>query len=253
MWTGLAPIQAAAAEKLNYPTQKPLALLERVIQASSSPGDVILDPFCGCGTSIDAAQKLGRNWIGIDVTYLAIDLIQKRLRHTFGDEVSSTFTVRGIPTDASGAAALFAANPFDFERWAVSLVDGQPNEKQVGDKGIDGRIRFHDAKDSIGTCLVSVKGGKAVNPSMVRDLVGTVEQQGAAMGLLIVLSPITKGMKEVADLSGVYENTLTGTKYPKVQIITVDELLAHKRPLMPSVILPYIKAKGYGGEQQQLL
>ena len=168
VWTDILPLSANAKERLGYPTQKPLSLLERVIKSSSEPGDVVLDPFCGCGTTIDAAQKLGRKWIGIDITYLSVDLIRKRLRHTYGEEIESTYEVHGIPTDVPGAQALFEENPFDFERWAVSLVDGQPNEKQVGDKGIDGRIRFHSGKDEIGTIIVSVKGGQQINPSMVQ-------------------------------------------------------------------------------------
>ena len=140
------PIGAHAAERLGYPTQKPLALLERIIEVSSNEGDVVLDPFCGCGTAVDAAQKLRRRWIGVDVTFLAIDLIRKRMRNTHGDAVEATYEVHGIPADLGGAKALFAENPFDFERWAVSLIDAQPNEKQVGDKGIDGRVRFYSDK-----------------------------------------------------------------------------------------------------------
>ena len=152
--------QAAGTESLGYPTQKPVALLERIISASTNEGDVVLDPFCGCGTTIDASEGLHRNWIGIDITYLAIDLIRKRLRHAYGDEIEATYTVHGVPADAAGAEALFVENPFDFERWAVSLIDAQPNEKQVGDKGIDGRVRFHADKNRIGQVLVSVKGAR---------------------------------------------------------------------------------------------
>jgi hypothetical protein len=242
VWTDISPISAGAAERLGYPTQKPLALLERIIAASSTEGDLVLDPFCGCGTTVDAAQKLGRRWIGIDVTYLSVDLIRKRLRHTYGDGIESTFEVHGIPTDTAGAQALMDENPFDFERWAVSLVDGQPNEKQVGDKGIDGRIRFHADKDKIGTVIVSVKGGKQIAPTMMRDLVGTLDQHKGEMGLLILLAKPTKGMTEIADHSGTYEVPMTGTSYPRVQIVTVGELLAGKRPKLPTAILPYIQA-----------
>ncbi len=242
IWTDIPPINSRAAERLGYPTQKPLPLLERIIAASSNPGDVVLDPFCGCGTAVDAAQRLGRQWIGIDVTYLAVDLIRKRLRHAYGDEIESAFEVHGIPTDEAGAQALFDENPFDFERWAVSLVDGQPNEKQVGDKGIDGRIRFHADKDKIGTVIVSVKGGHQVNPAMVQSLVGAMGQAKAEMGLFLMLTSPTKGMKEVALHSGIYELPMTGTKYPKVQIVTVPDLLAGYGPNLPTAILPYIQA-----------
>jgi hypothetical protein len=249
VWDDIFPINSQAKERLGYPTQKPLALLERIIESSSNEGDTVLDPFCGCGTTVDAAQKLGRQWIGIDITYLAVDLIDKRLRHTYGDEIESTYKVHGIPNDVQGAQALFDENPFDFERWAVSLVDGQPNEKQVGDKGIDGRIRFHSDKDKIGTVVVSVKGGKQVAPTMMRDLVGTVQDHKADMGLLIMLAKPTRGMTELADHSGTYVVPMTGTAYPKVQVVTVAELLAGNRPKMPTAILPYIKASPKAGSE----
>jgi len=249
LWTDIAPINARAAERLGYPTQKPLALLERIIAASSNEGDVVLDPFCGCGTAVDAAQKLRRRWIGIDVTYLAVDLIRKRLRHSYGAEVESTYQVHGIPTDVPGAEALFHENPFDFERWAVSLVNGQPNEKQVGDKGIDGRIRFHADKDKIGTVVVSVKGGKQVAPTMMRDLVGTVQNHKADMGLLILLSHPTRGMTEIADHSGTYTVPMTGATFPRIQIVTVADLLAGKQTHLPTAILPYIQAAPKPGSE----
>jgi len=243
VWTDIPPIQASSAERLGYPTQKPLPLLERIIMASSREGDVVLDPFCGCGTAVDAAQKLHRAWIGIDITYLAIDLIRKRLRHSYGPEIETTYEVHGIPTDVQGAEALFNENPFDFERWAVSLVNGQPNEKQVGDKGIDGRIRFYADKDKFGTAIVSVKGGKQVNPAMMQALRGALDQHKADMGVLVMLARPTKGMIEVADHSGTYTVPMTGASYPRVQIVTVAELLAGKRPKMPTAILPYIQAQ----------
>lgn len=249
VWIDINPLNSQARERLGYPTQKPLALLERIIESSSNAGDVVLDPFCGCGTTVDAAQKLGRKWIGIDLTYLSVDLIRKRLRHTYGDDIESTYEIHGIPTDAQGAEALFQENPFDFERWAVSLVDGQPNEKQVGDKGIDGRIRFHADKDKIGTVVVSVKGGKQVAPTMMRDLVGTVQDHKADMGLLIMLSTPTKGMTDVADHSGSYQVPLTGATYPKLQIVTIAELLAGRHPNIPTAILPYIKASPKAGSE----
>lgn len=230
-----------------------MALLQRIIEASSSEGDVVLDPFCGCGTTVDAAEKLHRRWIGIDITYLAIDLIQKRLRDTYGPEIEERYVVHGIPTDVAGAQALFNANPFDFERWAVGQVNGQPNERQVGDKGIDGRIRFPATAETIGTVLASVKGGKTVTPAMIRDLVGTVEQQKAEMGLLITMTTPTRGVREVADQSGEYIHPLTHTKYPKVQVISVPELFAGKRPNLPSAINPYKQAKTRGGEQLSLM
>jgi hypothetical protein len=230
-------------ERLGYPTQKPLALLERIVGASCPDDGVILDPFCGCGTAVDAAQKLGRRWIGIDITYIAVDLIVKRLRHRYGDDITATFTTNGIPTDLEGAAALFTRNPFDFERWAVSFVNGEPNEKQVGDKGIDGRIRFHRGGSVTGLAAVSVKGGHQINPAMVHQLIGALQQERADMGVLITMGKPTAGMVETAHVAGTYEHEPTGNRYPRVQIITVPELFDGKRLNMPTVILPYIKAK----------
>ena len=254
VWTDINPINSRAAERLGYPTQKPLALLERIIEASSNPGDVVLDPFCGCGTTVDAAQKLGRRWIGIDVTTLAIDLIDARLRHTYGEEIQETYDMLGIPRDLTGAEALFKRSPFEFERWCVMMLDGQPNEKQVGDRGIDGVIRFPvDAKGNSDRALVSVKGG-ATNPGHVRDLFGTIESQRAAMGVFVTMNPPTKGMIEAANHGGSYIHPANGQRYPKLQIMTVQELLDDKKPNMPTALLPYFQAKRrYGDEQTEKL
>jgi DNA modification methylase len=244
VWTDIPPIGSHAAERLGYPTQKPIALMERIIKASCPPDGIVLDPFCGCGTTVDAAQATGRRWIGIDVTYIAIDVITTRLEHRYGGEILSTFSTDGIPEDIEGAKALFSRNPFDFETWAVSLVKGQPNEKQVGDKGVDGRISFDAGPDQTGIAVVSVKGGKQVNPSMVQSLVGAMKQANAEIGIFICMNKPTPGMREVADRGGIYRHSATGNKYPKIQIITIAELLAGTKPKMPTVILPYIKAAG---------
>jgi DNA modification methylase len=237
------------AERLGYPTQKPLGLLARIIKASSNEGDVVLDPFCGCGTTVDAAQALKRTWVGIDITYLAVDLIQKRLRRTYGDDVRNEYELRGVPKEVEAAQELFNQNAFDFERWAVSLVSGEPNAKQVGDKGIDGVVRFNlNEKKAQGRALVSVKGGRQLNPAMVRDLRGTVERQGAEMGILICMGKPTRGMIEEADHSGSFTYEFSGAKFPKIQIITVPELLAGTRPSMPTPIMPYKIAKRRSGQ-----
>ncbi len=247
VWTDISPINSQATERLGYPTQKPLALLERIISASTNPGDVVLDPFCGCGTAIDAAQRLNRRWIGIDVTFLAVDLIDTRLRDTFGTNVSSTYTIVGIPRDVEGARALFVRNPFDFERWAVSLVDGTPNEKQVGDRGIDGVVRFPTGNDAsnAGRALVSVKGGRTVNPGMVRDLVGVLDQERADIGLFICQKEPTSGMLDVARRSGDYTWPVDGRRFPRVQILTVSQLLVGTRPEMPTPFMPYLQAQRF--------
>jgi DNA modification methylase len=241
IWTDIR-LTSADKERLGYQTQKPLALLERIISSSSNEGDTVLDPFCGCGTTVDAAHRLGRRWIGIDITFIAIDLIEKRLRHAHGDSVTTMYQVNGIPRDLASAQALFDRSPFDFERWAVSRINAQPNEKQVGDKGIDGVARFYLDKTTTGRVLVSVKGGKTVGPQFVRDLIGTVATQKAQMGVLITLAQPTLGVHDAANHGGNYTWPLNGQTFPRVQVITVRDLLKGKRPDMPQSLLPYIQA-----------
>jgi DNA modification methylase len=243
VWWDIPAINSQAAERLGYPTQKPMALLERIITASSNPGDLVLDPFCGCGTTVDAAQKLGRRWIGIDITTLAIDLIDARLRHTYSETVQQSYEILGIPKDIDGAQALFDHSHFEFERWCVMLVDGQPNEKQDGDRGFDGVIRIPtDAKGNSHRVLVSVKGG-STNPGHVRDLIGAVEMHKAAMGLFVCMRKPTSAMVDAANHSGTYTYLINGHRYPRVQIITVDELLHGERANLPVALLPYFQAK----------
>lgn len=248
VWTDIPSLHQADAERIGYPTQKPLALLKLIISASSNEHDVVLDPFCGCGTTIAAAQYLTRRWIGIDITYLAVDLIENRLRDVFGEVVEGSYRTVGIPRDVEGAYALFEHSPLDFERWAVSLVNGQPNHKQVGDRGIDGIIRFPGDEKETQRILVSVKGGKHLTPTMIRDLIGAVNTERAAMGLLITLEVPTKGMVGAANRSGIYYAQAYGTKYPKVQIISISELLAGKKPHLPPTLNPYIPAQRRGVE-----
>lgn len=236
------------AERIGYQTQKPLSLLNRIIKASSNPGDIVLDPFCGCGTAVDAAQGLDRRWIGIDITYIAIDLIEKRLEHTYGASIKSAYDVSGIPRDTEGAQALFDHNPFDFERWAVSLVGAQPNEKQVGDRGVDGVGRFILEGKKTGRVLVSVKGGKTITPSMARDLGGTIRTQNAELGVLVTQAPATRGIIEEVDHSGSWTHPANGQKYPRMQTMTVADLLTGKRPDLPPLLLPYIQAQRATGK-----
>jgi DNA modification methylase len=251
IWTDIDPINSQATERLGYPTQKPLTLLERIICMSSKEGDVVLDPFCGCGTTIDAAQKLGRNWIGIDITFIAVDLIEKRLRERYPG-IGKSYEAFGIPRDFAGAKALFGRSPFEFERWAVTRINARPNEKQVGDKGVDGVARFYLDKKTSGKILVSGKGGVNIGPQFVRDLVGTVETQKAQMGILITMGPPTKGMLDAADHGGTYTWAINGQTFPRVQVITVAELLAGKRPNMPSLLSPYTIATRSAAQSSQL-
>jgi site-specific DNA-methyltransferase (adenine-specific) len=223
VWDDIRPINSMAAERLGYPTQKPEALLERIILASSNEGDVVLDPFCGCGTSIAAAQKLGRRWIGIDITHLAINLIRTRLRDSYGNDVK--FEVIGEPTTNKDAEELARTEPYQFQWWALGLVGARPVEQKKGaDKGIDGRIFFHDGTNSgkAHQVILSVKAGKLHAP-YVRDLRGVVEREKAAIGVLLSLDEPTKAMRAEAASAGFY--TSPWGNHPKIQILTVGELL----------------------------
>jgi hypothetical protein len=236
IWTDISPISARAAERLGYPTQKPETLLRRILCASSNEGDTILDPFCGCGTAIAVAQKLKRNWVGIDITHLAVSLIKHRLRDAFGEEIEKTYDVIGEPVDLSGAKALAREDPYQFQWWALGLVGARPVEQKRGaDKGIDGRIFFHDDAESQKTkqVVLSVKAG-AVTVAHVRDLLGVVEREKAAIGVLITMEEPTRNMNAEAAAAGFYQSPWQ-TKHPKLQIFTIEELLAgNKIDLPPS-------------------
>lgn len=226
-WTNVGIIESASNESMGYPTQKPLSLLERIIKASSNEGDVILDPFCGCGTAIVAAQKLKRNWIGMDITHLAIGLMEKRIKDQFGILPN----VVGNPASFIGAEHLFKLNPLDFERWAVTRIDGMhPNKKQVGDRGIDGR--GYIGPDHQYKTIISVKGGKTLTPSMVNELIGVVEKENAVFGILITIHNPTDGMKKEAAKAGIVETPL-GHHYPKIQIYTISDYFNGRKPELP--------------------
>lgn len=233
IWVDIPPLSAQAGERLGYPTQKPEALLERIIEASSNEGDVVLDPFCGCGTAISVAQRLKRRWIGIDITHLAITLMKSRLRWAFGDDVDKEYTVRGEPETLPDARALAAEDRFQFQYWALGKVDARPLEEKKGaDKGIDGRKLFHD--DNSGDTkqvILSVKSGH-VSVADIRDLRGVLDREKAEMGVLITLEEPTGPMKTEAASAGFYTSPL-GTQHPRLQILTIAELLAGKRIDMP--------------------
>ncbi|MGA2030480.1 MAG: DNA methyltransferase [Verrucomicrobiota bacterium] len=256
--TDIPPVSGLAAERLGYPTQKPVALLERIIQASSNPGDVVLDPFCGCGTTIDAAEKLGRQWIGIDVTQLAISLIKNRLQDTYGrrlkfvsGSVGTTSTssqtshrvpaeslvrIIGEPTTPNEAATLADEDKYQFQWWALGLVAARPVEQKKGaDHGIDGKILFRDdltvAKPE--QIILQVKGGKT-GVKDVRDLRGVLDREKAAIGVLISLQPPTREMQTEAASAGFYEHKMNRQKYPRIQLRTVRELMDGKGIERPS-------------------
>ncbi len=232
--TDIGPLSSHAKERLGYPTQKPEALLERIIEASSKKGDLVLDPFCGCGTTVQVAQKLNRRWIGIDITHLAIGLIKQRLSDSFGENVKNTYKVIGEPTDYAGAAQLAAEDKYQFQWWALGLVGARPAEQKKGaDRGIDGRIYFHDEERGGQTkqVLYSVKAG-GVQVSQVRDFRGTIEREEAEMGVFICFEPPTKPMLREAAEAGFYKST-DRTTYPKLQILTIQQLLNGEQPKFP--------------------
>jgi len=217
-WDDIPPV--FGKERLGYPTQKPVALLERIIAASSNPGDVVLDPFCGCGTTVHAAEKLGRQWIGIDITHLAIGLIEKRLRDAFENVA---FTTHGVPQDVAGARDLAKRGQYhEFEKWALSLIAAQPGNlsKKGADRGIDGNIYF----GKTGRAIVSVKAGENVGVQMIRDLVGTVQRENAEIGIFLTLKEPTRPMVTEAASAGQFE--MDGLKVPKVQIVTIEQALS---------------------------
>ena len=233
LWDDIPPINSQAQERLGYPTQKPEALLERIISASSNEGDVVLDPFCGCGTTIAAAQKLNRKWIGIDVTHLAVGLIKHRLKDAFDIRAGEHYAVVGEPTDLSGAQQLAAEDRFQFEAWALGLVHARHagSGAKGADKGIDGRLFFHDEPDaksaSVKQVVLSVKSGKP-SVQQVRDLRGVLEREGkggAVIGVLITLEGPTGPMKKEAASAGIYDSPW-GTKHARIQILTVEGLLS---------------------------
>jgi site-specific DNA-methyltransferase (adenine-specific) len=233
MWDDLPPIHASAAERLGYPTQKPLALLERIIAASSNEGDVVLDPFCGCGTAVHAAQKLGRRWIGIDVTHLAIGLIEKRMKQAFP---GLGFDVVGRPQDLNSALDLAARDKHQFELWALSVVEAQPwkGGRKGPDGGIDGIIYFKPDGKKTERAIVEVKGG-GIGVKDIGRLAQVIERERAPFGVFLTAQPPTRAMERDAAAVGLWENPTTGRTYPRLQILTLAEIFQGKRPNIPLV------------------
>jgi SAM-dependent methyltransferase len=232
VWTDIDAPNSGSAETLGYPTQKPLSLLTRIIESSSNEGELVLDPFCGCGTTIHAAQKLRRAWIGIDITHLAISLIEKRLKDAFP---GITFAVHGTPKDVEGAMALAEQDKYQFQWWAVSLVNAVPygGKKKGADSGIDGFIYFKPDGRTTEKAIVSVKGGGNVSVAMIRDLAHVIDREKAKIGVFITLAEPTRPMQTEAVKLGYYETPYG--KYPKLQLLTIAELFAGKQPNIPLV------------------
>ena len=232
--TDVVPINSQARERLGYPTQKPIALLDRIIQSSSNPRQIVFDPFRGCGTTIYSAVKNGRQWIGCDIAILSIKLIRELLSERYLLVEGTHFDVAGIPVSVEQAQELFRRDPFQFQHWAVERVDGFPMHKKVADRGIDGRIYF-ETRDGLRAVMMSVKGGK-IRPTDVRDLRGVMEREDDAdvAGFISMEEP-TKAMREEASRVGMYE--YGGMSYPRMQLLTVREILEEKREfLTPSKV-----------------
>lgn len=251
VWTDIPPLQASAAERLGYPTQKPIALLERIISASSQENDVVLDPFCGCGTTIAAAQRSGRQWVGIDITHLSIALQKYRLKDSFGLVERRDYAVRGEPEDVNAAQQLARDDRYQFQWWALSLVKARPlgadssgkEGKKGSDKGVDGVMTFID--DTSGKpkrILVQVKSGK-VKSSDIRDLRGTMDREKAAIGVFITLELPTREMVTEANSAGFYHSPGWKRDYPKVQLFTIAELLDGAEVKMPPTSITFKQAE----------
>ena len=259
VWTDILPLRSWHKERLGYPTQKPEALLERIIRASSNEGDVVLDPFCGCGTAIAVAERLGRRWIGVDVTHLAISLMKGRLRDAFGRNLRP-YDVVGAPQDLASARALATESEHDgryqFEYWALGLVEARPaNRGRKGaDAGVDGYVNFFD--DDSGKAkrvLVQVKSGK-VQRGVIATLKGDMEREGAELGLLITLEPPTEPMLREAAAAGFYvPEHFPNRQFPCVQIMTIEQLLDGRQPNLPRLGLSYAPTFRRAPRNQQLM
>ncbi len=257
-WWQISPINSQSKERVGYPTQKPEALLERIIKASSNEGDVVLDAYCGCGTTVAVAEKLNRQWIGIDITYQSISIILKRLEEHNADSLAN-IELNGVPKDFDSAVAL--ANKKDdktrkeFEKWMVLTYSKNRaviHEKKGGDEGIDGIAYItHNKAQETKKVLFSVKSNKTLNPTVIRDLYGTVERDNAACGVLLTLYPMPNLVKE-SKKYGLYHNEFTDNDYPKIQVISVEEIFNGSVIELPNVMKVLKKAEQHT-EQSDLL
>ncbi len=245
IWTDVQVINNRSKEALGYPTQKPLALLERIVATSSNPGDMVLDPFCGCGTAVHAAHKLGREWIGIDITHLAIGLIRRRMEDAF-PELKDKINVVGEPVDLTGVTELAGRDPYQFQWWALDRIGAQPaggGERKKGmDRGIDGIIPFVEGATERRRVIVSVKAGN-LTPAFVRDLKGVLDREEEPIGVLVTLKKPTREMITEAVAAGSYHSDFWGKEYPRIQILTTEDLLNKKGVAMPQQqASPFAKA-----------
>jgi len=237
-WWEIPSVGSADKQRLGYPTQKPEKLLEKIMLASSNEGDIILDPFCGCGTTLVAAQRFNRRWIGIDITHLAISTMKWRLDKMFNLVSGKDYKIVGEPKDLESAKELANQNKYQFQWWAVSLVGGQPygDKKKGADTGIDGYLYFMDEKNKVKKAIIQVKAGN-VSVSQIRDLIGVVQREKAEIGIFLCLHPATKPMQVDANSQGFYKSPL-GKDYPKIQILTIEQLFGGKQPNIPPWVAP---------------
>jgi hypothetical protein len=235
VWHDIEHLHGSSREHLGYPTQKPEALLERIVRAGSNPEDVVLDPFCGCGTAVAVAERLKRRWIGIDVTYLAIDLIRKRLKDSFGNDLAPYEEI-GLPQDLPSAERLFQLNPFQFECWALSTQGARSaREKRGADRGIDGVMNLRDEySGEYKKIILQVKGGQ-VTVSQIRDLKGVLEREKAELAVFLTLKRPTRQMQQEADAAEPFiDPQFPGKRFSRVQILTVEEIFNGKKIAFPS-------------------
>ena len=239
VWEDIPAVINVSKERMGYATQKPLALLERIIKASSNPGDLILDPFCGCATTLEAAEKLDRRWIGIDIAIHAVKRVARvRLRERLGLVEGKDFTIEGVPHTVEGAKDLWRRDKYHFQKWAVEEIEGFVTTKRSADGGIDGRVYYAvPHAQELQSMVVEVKGGKNVGINVLRELKGVLDYDSALMAGLIILEPLgatkarnfTKLMAEAGTLE------IMGIEYPRMQLITVAEIMDGKRFHTPSV------------------
>ena len=228
VWTDISQLRGATKERLGYPTQKPEALLERIILASSNEGELVLDPFCGCGTTVAVSQRLNRRWIGIDIAYAAVALMKNRLE-AFGDQAQ--YEIQGAPTTVEDARELAESNPYQFQWWVMDFLGGAAVEHKKGaDRGVDGRLYVPDGTPSGGhiEIIVSVKAGN-VTVAHIRELEHVVRQEGAQIGVLVTMQEPTRPMRAEASEVKPYIHEPSGAAYPALQILTAADLLAKKQ------------------------
>ena len=249
-WTDINSLQTWSPERTGYPTQKPLKLLERIITASSNKEDVVMDPFSGCGTTMHAAEMLGRSWVGIDIEPMALSVLRERFDIA---DFDVDFEVRGIPSknsyDEERWKQLAAEESLKFERAVIGQIDNCVpwRDRQVADRGIDGVVTFPVGRDEYRHAIVSVKGGRSLNPSMLRDLLGTVEREtehGVVAGVLVCAYEPTQGTLEETRLAGDFE--AFGRWYPRLSVITLAELFRRMRENSPGLPLPATVPSGNG-------